>query len=184
MNGGVTFGLSLVVVGLILIVLASIGLVKANYEWERDFGSHWSLADKASTIPQKAKHIDDFVNALEAADLAGTHNAAVFPTLDNSFDANLIALKTLRSRLQEMQTMDVTGFAYQTAIQQVTEQEQGEAQKMIDVFSGAWRKKHHPTIWDWWGALFVLGYILLIVMGINIALYAESKGRRRRMQRY
>ncbi len=184
MNGGVTFGLSLVVVGLILIVLASIGLVKANYEWERDFGSHWSLADKASTIPQKAKHIDDFVNALEAANLDGTHDAAIFPTLDNSFDANLIALKTLRSRLQEMQTMDITGFAYQTAIQQVTEQEQGEAQKMIDVFAGAWRKKHHPTLWNWWGALVSFGYCILLAIGISIATVSFESSRLRRMQRY
>lgn len=139
-----------------------IGNVRSGYEYEREIHSYWSLADKSSTISAKAAYLDKFVVVLEQQGLSGQYNAILFPTPDNSFDLNLQALKTLQGRLHEIQQMNVTSFEYQTAIQQITAQEQGEAKVMLDVFEGAWYKQRHFLLWDWiqmtqWGVWILLG---------------------------
>lgn len=164
----------LVVFLLLLIALGATvfyihAIVKANYEYNNTIKSSWDLADKASTIAQKSDYIDQFVAKLEASGLQGTNNALYFPTPDNSFDKNLEAVKSLQSRLHSVKTMDENSFAYQTAIQQITAQEQGEADNMLSVFSGSWWKVHHYYLWNgWWTLTIVLGLIALWV-GMIIA---------------
>jgi hypothetical protein len=140
--------------------------VLGNYEYSKSIESYWSLADKASTIPQKSTYIDKFVAALEASSLQGQHNAVVLDTPDNSFDSNLEALKTLQTRLHEIAGMDVTSFQYQTAIQQITGQEQGEAHHLLGIFEGCWWKVHHFFLWGWVGCINVLGSIILFIVGL------------------
>src|SRR5687768_15835608 len=120
-----TFIVSLVI-GIIIWISQGVSCARANYEYEGKIGSYWSLADKASTIPQKAEYIDKFVKAIEKEKLA-EHNALIYPTLDNETASNIRALKSLQSRLHEIKGMDPRSFEYQTAIQQITAQEQGEA---------------------------------------------------------
>lgn len=129
------------------------GEVSGDYEIDRTIWAEWCLADRASTIPQKSQHIDHFVAALEASGLRGEHDAVWLLTPQNGFDANLDALKTLQERLREIQGIDVTSFQYQTAIQQITAQEQGEATYMLQAFRGCWWKTHHFFLWGWVGAV-------------------------------
>jgi hypothetical protein len=168
--------------GIILIVLASFVLalditfgVYGNYQVNRDVFSYWSLADKASTIPQKSEYIDKFVSALESKGYEGTYNAIIFTTPDNSFDRNLEALKSLQLRLHEVETMDVTSFQYQTAIQQITAQEQGEAHAMLCVFKGIWWKNNYFFLWDWICSVQVLLMVIIIITGAVVA--AENNDR-------
>ena len=116
----------------VMIFFATIG----NYHYERDYESYWNLAEKASTIQQKAVYMYKFVAGFKGKGFEGDYNAVFFKTPDNSFDKNLEALQSLKTRLDEIQKMNVASFEYQTAIQQITAQEQGEAQAMLDVFSG------------------------------------------------
>jgi hypothetical protein len=160
----------LAVAGLIIGLIAS--AVSATYQYDRDFESHWKLADRASTIVAKSKHMDDFVAALEGAKLSGQHNAAIFKTPTNGFDENLAALKTLQGRLREVQGMDPRSFEYQTAMQQITAQEQGEAGGMLGVLEGCWWKQHHPLLWSWWGALTILGCFVLVLFAVWFAMLA------------
>lgn len=138
----------LVVVLIVLAIDLYVG-IRAYYFYEREVQSHWELADRSSTIAEKARHIDNLVAALDRQGLAGQHDALFFPTPDNGFDENFTALKSLQARLREIQTMDVASFEYQTAIQQITAQEQGEAQPMLDALKGAWWKTHHFFLWYW-----------------------------------
>jgi len=131
-----TFAILLACVLGVLTVLFIRGSVVADWSYEQSISSPWKLADKASTIVQKANYIDQFVVALENAKLNGTNNAIWLKTPNNSFDSNLEQLKTLQTRLHEIERMDVTSFQYQTAIQQITQQEQGEAKAMLGVFEG------------------------------------------------
>jgi hypothetical protein len=147
-------------VAVLALIAMGIFAIKASYQYEAIIESMWSLADKSSTIPAKAQYVDRFVDALDQQGFGGKYNAIIFPTPDNSYDQNYAALKTLQSRLHEIATMDITSFQYQTAIQQITAQEQGEAHKMLNVFEGVWRKEHYPFLWNWIGGTFL--FILII----------------------
>lgn len=130
------------------------------YDYQNKYASYWELADKSSTIEEKSRYIDKFVERLESSGLNGSYNAIIYPTPTNSFDYNLNALKSLQARLQEIKTMDVRSFEYQTAIQQITGQEQGEAREMLSELQGSWNKVHYFYYWDWIG---VINWSLLIV---------------------
>lgn len=154
-----------VAIGTTILIWQTVLSVRGNYEYEAAIAAEWSLADKSSTIPAKKEHLDKFVAALEGQGFQGQYNAIIYPTPDNSFDTNLAALKTLQGRLHEIEKMDVTSFQYQTAIQQITAQEQGEAQKMLQVFEGVWWKTHHFMAWDWIQIIWVLFGLLLLIVG-------------------
>lgn len=162
---------TLLAIALLWSALISINLVRGGFQYEAQVGSYWSLADKSSTIEQKALYIDRFVNALAEQNFYGQHDAMFYPTDDNSFDKNFQALNSLQTRLHEIQGMDIKSFEYQTAIQQITAQEQGEAQPMLDIFKNVWWKNHH---WTLWGVPFGVNlslngivWILFAIVGIR-----------------
>jgi hypothetical protein len=176
------FGVVLLVFALILGICNIVALVGASYDYERMIESSWNLADKASTIKQKTANIDQFVAALEASGLKGEHDAIWQFTPNNSFDKNLEAVKSLQQRLHEIEGMDVTSLAYQTAISQITAQEQGEAKKMLEVFEGCWYKVQHPWLWQWKGAINTIVNLVALIMGaiMFFAGGSSSSGYRRR----
>ena len=133
--------------------------VRADYEYSRKIGSFWDLSVKASTLALKADYLDRFVAAIDSAHLEG-YNAIFFPTPDNDVAQNITTLRSLQHRLSEIRGMDVTGFAYQQAISEVTAQEQDEAHKMLEVLKGRWFLSHHPLYWDW---VNVVIYLLLVI---------------------
>jgi hypothetical protein len=141
--------------------IVSIGqCVSAKLDWDNNIGYTWNMADKSSTLTEKSKYIDEFIAKLKDAPHA-KNGALVWKTRDNAYDLNLQALETLGKRLREIQTIDINSFAYQTAIQQITAQEQGEAKNMIDKLYGAWVIENYLwafeviMIWLWsiWGVL-------------------------------
>lgn len=134
---------------LLMIVVDIIYAIATNYSYTSEIESEWVLADRASTIEMKADHVNRFVIALEDADLTGSHDALFLKKPSNSFDDNLIAIKSLQERLDQIQQMDPLSFQYNTAIQQITEQEQGLATEMLGVFSGCYWKEHAILLWDW-----------------------------------
>lgn len=139
-------------IAILVMLVATIWVVSmdvyANYVYERDIHSFWALAEKSSTIPAKATYVDSFVRAYKASHASG-YNALILKTPNQSIDANLAAVETLQHRLDEVQGMDVTSFAYQTAIQQITEQEQGEASNLLAVLKGGWFLCNYWYLWDW-----------------------------------
>lgn len=142
-----------------------VSCASASSRYNQEIESEWDLADKSSTIEEKSKHIDLFVKSLEASGLKGKYNASFYPNPSNSFDRNLDALKTLQTRLREIVKMEPSSLAYQTAIQQITQQEQGEAGKMLSVFEGCWYREHYLRLWDW----VFLANVLLTVLAIVIS---------------
>lgn len=153
-----------------------------SYVYERDFLCFWSLADKASTIPAKKQHIENFYNALNHAEKFASHNAVFLKTDDNSFAKNLAALKTFKDRLTEIETMSPSSFEYNTAIQQITAQEQGEASAMMDVFKGCWYLQNHMFYWGWISTIFYSILIVIVLLagcaaGIILASSAEDHWR-------
>jgi len=163
-----TTGILITIAMSVLLILDIIFAIKCDYEFENEIGSYWSLADKASTISKKSEYIDMFVDRLEKSGLNGKYNAVMYTTPDNFFDNNLGALKTLQQRLYEIEKMDITSFEYQTAIQQITAQEQGEAQSMLAVFGGIWTKDNYFLLWNWVGGVQVGITIILLIVGIII----------------
>ena len=160
------------IIGSVLIVLAIIlGAifitqgVFAGYNWENTIASNWLLSEKASTISQKSEYMDKFVASLESSGLQGQNDALFLNTPNNSFDMNLVAVKSLQKRLSDIKTMDENSFQYQSAIEQITKQEQGEAKSMISVLEGCWWKVHQTNLWNIWGIVNTLLVIVLFMVG-------------------
>jgi hypothetical protein len=155
------------VASLLLIVGWIVAEVVANYDYNRSIGSYWELSDKASTLQQKSTYLDQFVGALEAAKLEGMNNAIFLKTPNNSFDQNMVALKSLQGRMHQIQGMDEQSFAYQTAIQQITGQEQGEAEHLTSVFYGCWYLQNHILLWGWIDLIiWILMFLFALISGM------------------
>lgn len=157
----------------ILILPVSRGIFKfyAGYNYDKTIGCYWELADKASTIPQKSEYINKFVTALESAHLENTNANYFFPTPSTTYEENMKALKSLQGRLDSIKVMDEKSFAYQTAIQQITAQEQGEASCMYYAIKDCWIQVNYYTIWNtllvW---VFSIVEIAIIVAGIILII--------------
>jgi len=164
----------IIIAGLIVIfgIMWGVREVRASYEYSNVIGSYWSLSEKASTLQQKSTYLDQYVAGLEAAKLA-QNNSIIFPTPNNSVAQNLVALKSLQGRMHQIQGMDEQSFAYQTAIQQITAQEQGEASNLTETFEGAWMLANYPTLWGWIDGIV---WILLLVglVGVVISWFVDN----------
>ncbi len=169
-----TIGILLTAVCVLILALDIYNGIQGNYQYDRDYGSYWNLAEKASTITKKTEGIDAFVKALDNSSFKGKYNAVNLTTPDNGFDQNFEALKSLQLRLHEIAGMDVTSFQYQTAIQQITQQEQGEAKAMLNVFEGIYWKEYHFMLWNWVGWVQVLSVVALLVFGIILWINGAS----------
>lgn len=141
---------------------------RAGYQYNNTIGSYWNLSDKASTLQQKSVYLDQYVEALETAHLA-SHDAVMFPTPNNSEVQNMIALKSLQGRMHQIQGMDEQSFAYQTAISQITAQEQGEAHELTDTLRGCWFLENWPLMWGWYNGLAWIILVVLPIAGTIIA---------------
>jgi hypothetical protein len=163
-----------IVICVAFLIIDAATYIMGHYQYTRQYEAYWNLADKASTIQQKSDYIDKYVEALENSNMKGQYNAVFLETPDNSFDNNLAALKSLQLRLREIKNMDVTSFQYQTAIQQITAQEQGEAEDMNSVFQGVWWKTYHFFLWDWVGALNIIYFIFLGICFCIVLAYESD----------
>jgi len=161
-----TFGIILTIVSAIILIADIFTGVIGHYQYSKKYESYWELAVKASSIEKKIEGIDKFVAALESSNLSGQYNAIFLETPNNSFDENFAALKSLQSRLHEIQSMDIKSFEYQTALQQITQQEQNEAAGMLNVFSGIWWKDNHFLLWDWICITQVVLFVITMFAGI------------------
>ena len=161
-------GTFLTLLGIFLLFMFVRGEVLSQYSWENKYNNLWELADKSSTISAKQKYIADYVAALKSGNEKGefaSHNAIWLKTPNNSFAANMQALETLSNRLAEISTMDATSFQYNTAIQQITQQEQGEAGNMIHVLYGCYLLNNFILNWAWIALTTFLVSIPLILIG-------------------
>jgi hypothetical protein len=166
-------GLVLILISVLIAILYIGTAVHANFEYENKISYSWNLADKASQIKQKTQYIDKFVSTLESSGLQGKYNAVWLQTPDNSFDKNLEALKSLQSRLHNIQTMDENSLAYQQAIYQITQQEQGEALKMTETFKSIWFKEYHTFLWGWVATIGILLTAVMFIVGLVLALWGK-----------
>ena len=144
----------LTIVGLTVLALQLKNTIMANYTFEKQYHQLWQLADKSSTILAKQQYITQFLNALRSGKEKGVfsdYDAVWLRTPNNNFDTNVKALETLSSRLIEIQNMDPASFQYNTAIEQITKQEQGEAHAMIAVFQGCYNYANYFSVWRWVG---------------------------------
>lgn len=132
-------------------------------EYDQQIGSHWYMFDESSTIEDKSKHMDEYIVAVEKADMSSNSGILQLKP-SNSLYLNLNALKSLRGRLNQIKGMDANSFEYQTAIQQITEQEaQGDAVKVIQ---SCWEKENYYSYYNWMICLgFFVIQLVLVLLG-------------------
>jgi len=158
------------ILGLLGLTLMGIQLrenIVAEYHYEKTYAQLWQLADKSSTIPAKQDYIKQFVTALKDGKSKGEfadNNAVFLKTPNNSFDANLKALETLSLRLTEIQNMNPSSFEYNTAIQQITAQEQGEAHQMLSEFQGCYNLNSYSLVWGWIGGIYICFWLICLTV--------------------
>lgn len=171
------------IIALILLVVSVVfttrqirtGIV-SGFIYEKDYGQLWELGVKSSTIQAKSQYVDDFYNALSKGKDEGKfaeYNAIWLQQPNNNFSTNLTVLATLSDRLREIKGMNPNSFEYNTAIQQITAQEQGEAVGMLRVFQGCYDLTNYSNVWGWhcllWDLVLLILWILTII-AIVIAL--------------
>lgn len=160
-----------------LVFMSIFGCVKSGYEWDLLAGSQWELADRSSTLETKSHYINAFVLSLESMDKNGMlseYNALFLKTPQNKTENNISAIKTLKSRLEEVSLIDFKSFEYNQAIHQITAQEQGESNELIYDLRGAFLLgSNYWYVWDWIGISIIvfeitlfLGIIILILIRI------------------
>lgn len=154
-------------------LLAIRSRVLAGYEYERSVSSYWSLSEKASTIQQKSEYLDLFIKSLKTERFAA-YDAIWLQTPDNSFEQNLKAVESLQGRMHEIIGMDPNSFQYQTAMQQITQQEMTEAVYMLNTFEGTWYLEHYPLFWDWLGSLTAIGLFVGGLLGLVAVVTATE----------
>ena len=151
---------------LILSIIIIRSAIKADYEFENKYAYSWNLADKSSTIEAKYTYITEFVELLNSnKDDFASHNAVWLKTKDNSFDYNLKAITTLRDRLSEIKGMNTSSFEYNTAIQQITAQEQGEAHALINTLKDCYVLQNYFIVWGWMEKILASIIVVLVVIG-------------------
>ena len=158
----------LIFTGLIAFMIFIICVVNSNYQYNKYHKSYWELAERASTIQENSIQIDKFVASYDTLQFKGKYNAVFLTTESNSFNGNFRALKTLQSRLNQIKTMNPTTFEYQTAIQQITAQEQNGAEDMLSEIYGIWYKENYPLLWDWIGFTLISMFIIIFIFGVVI----------------
>lgn len=159
-------GTLIIIVGALVGISLGFQYLNSSYQYDKGIQSYWDIADKSSTITQKSDYIDKFVDALKASHLEGTNDALFLKTPNNSFNQNFQALLSLQDRLHQIKTMDESSLAYQTAIQQITAQEQGQADDMLSNFKSCWMKVNYYWLWNpILGLLYFLAPIVLIIIG-------------------
>lgn len=165
--------LILMIVAAGLIVTHTWVSIIGNYNYENEIFQAWQLADKSSTLAAKSTYINEYVAKLKAEDNAGkfsSHNAVWLKTPNNSFASNMQALESLALRLNETKGMDPGSFQYNTAIQQITQQEQGEAWAINNTFQKCYNLENYPIIWGWIGCAFMFTGVGLLSSGIVLAI--------------
>lgn len=159
-----------------MLIILIIQAVVASYNYERKYLSYWELSDRSSTIIAKEQYITQFVNAIDQDRSSfADYNAVVLKTPQNNFDNNLQAVTTLRDRLKDIQGMNESDFAYQTAIQQITAQEQGEAQNLLGMIGGAYYLGSYPLQWNWIAGIAYLVVISMIFIPMTIKFKRANK---------
>ncbi len=151
--------------------------VTHDYQWNNKYLYAWDLGVKQSTLAGKSQYISEFTDTIKEhrADFA-EYNAIFLKTPNNSFEKNLEALNTLCIRMKEIQEMDPTSFQYNTAIEQITRQEQDEAIDMIMVFKGCWFLKHCIYLWRWVTGVVVVFSILMFTVVGAVGFYHYIEG--------
>jgi hypothetical protein len=146
--------------------------VFSNYTFEKKYAQLWELSDKSSTITAKQQYINGFVSSLRKGQTNGefaTHDAVFLKTPNNEFDSNVRAVETLAKRLTEIQDMNPSSFEYNTAIQQITAQEQGEAHRLMGVIKGCYTLENYPMVWNWYGGFLLFLTIILWISAVICA---------------
>lgn len=169
--------LSFVVAVAIIIVFAALS-VMAKYNFENNYLYLWNLADKSSTIEAKQEYIEEFSNKLRAGitnEDFSKHNAIFLKTPDNQLENNVRALETLADRLEEIQGMNPNSFEYNTALQQITSQEHGEAGNMIGVIKGCYVLSNYVLVWNWIGGIFITAGLICSVFSLVASIYIASE---------
>jgi hypothetical protein len=151
------------IISILAIVLYIVFGIISNNKYDTEFGANWQLSKKTATIEQKSVYIDKFVQDIEKGGFGGKFDAIFNPNDNNSYEQNLIALKTLQQRLHELKSLPMTSFDYNTALQQLSEQQGDISSNMIYTFSGIWYKEHYILLWNWICFVGVIFFIILII---------------------
>jgi hypothetical protein len=71
--------------------------------------------------------------------------------------------------------MNESDFAYQTAIQQITAQEQGEAENLLIIFKGTYLLKSYPLQWNWIAGIIYTIVLIIVFIPMTMKFTRANK---------
>jgi len=163
MESSKTVGIILLVIVILWTGSHIVSMLKDNIRITNTLTGFWSMADKTATIEKKSEYLDKYVDATEKHELNKGNSAVFFKHYDNDMANNYDALRSLQKRLHEIKKMDIQSFAYQTALQQLTQQEWKEATAMTGQFYYKLVNKEFVFTWGWLGWL---PWTIIVIFGV------------------
>ena len=111
----------------VIVVYASIASYinwQVDMEYQRNVGTFFTYADRASDAKTKASYFNQYMTALEKYDLTEGCSSVLYCEQPNAqVKDNYKAAKSLQTRLNELAKLDEKETAYQLGMQQMTENE-------------------------------------------------------------
>lgn len=169
-------GIGFLILSVMGIIFQVTKYIQASYYFEKNYSYTWKLAERGSTIEIKRQKLQEFAKLLHESQEFSEYDAVFLKTGANSFVNNLAALDTLVDRLSQIQKMSPISFEYNTAIQQITAQEQGEAQEMLQVFYHCYLLGQYPTVWCWIEATVWMIIFLVTAVGVVLVVVSVDNG--------
>lgn len=166
---GKLIGVVIVLALIIWVAIFSCFYISSGIELNNVLTGYWDVADKSATIEKKSEYVDKFVGSIEKLKLNEGNSAVVFKSYSNYMPNNYDAIKSLQKRLHEVKDMDPKSFQYQTAMQQLTGQEWGEAHDLINQFEYKWNNTYSFFVRGVGG--LVGAVIWLFLLGISMICF-------------
>jgi hypothetical protein len=146
-------------------------IVGDSNERLNDLTGYWELADKGSSIIMKSDNIDKYVAAIERLKLNEGYSGIILHNFSNNMSNNYDAIKSLQTRLHQIKSLDVQSMAYQVAMQQLTSQEWGQAEKLTEQFDYKYSNTVKPWTLGYLSVLPFIGFALVAFVGIAIITF-------------
>jgi hypothetical protein len=162
-----TTGILLIIASVVASVWMVVDVVRDNYVYNNTIGSYWNLSVEASSLDQKSAYFDQFISAVQAANLSG-NEALFFPTPDNSYQGTMTSLLSLQTRMHAFVGQDPTSMAYQQAISQITAQEEDDNSSTVGIIEDLWFKQYHYFFWN---PIYNIFEFLLPILGVALGIF-------------
>ena len=170
-----TIGIFLIIVSVVLVMWLITNAIIANYRYDRDVESYYTLSVQASTAEKKLEYINIFENKIIENNLITGYGAIIFKKPKNDAFHQYEILKTIKERLISINSVNISSFEYQQAMYEMSRIElavsSAETYDHINIYIFEQRYYLLNNIFAHMSIFMFIFFILSIVFMIGFLLY-------------